>query len=47
MTTKEQKIEIFENTVLGLRKNTLRLQEQIRCERIDRMVEKFRRLTLD
>lgn len=50
MITKEQKIEIFENTISGLRKkinssdkDRLDVRELV----LDRLAEKFRRLSLD
>jgi hypothetical protein len=50
MITKEQKIEIYENTILGLRKNITPSDKDridIRGLKIERNTEKFRRLPLD
>jgi len=48
MITKEQKIEIYENTILGLRKNIITDKDRIdiRGLKIERNTEKFRRLPL-
>ena len=49
MITKDQKIEIFENTLLGLRKKFI-LSDKNRLDvrgRVDRLSKKFRRLPLD
>ena len=50
MITNEKKLEIFENTVSGLRKKiTLFDKDQLHLREIvlDRLAEKFRRLPLD
>ncbi|MHA7734078.1 hypothetical protein [Nitrosopumilus sp. S6] len=50
MITKEQKIEIFKNTISGLRKKiTSSNKDQLDVREIvlDRLAEKFRRLPLD
>jgi len=50
MITKEQKIEIFENTISGLRKKITPSDKDrlgVRALVLDRLAEKFRRLPLD
>ncbi len=47
MITKEQKIEIFENTISGLRKKVILSDKNRLGVRVERMAEKFRRLPLD
>jgi hypothetical protein len=48
MITKEQKIEIFENTISGLRKKViLSDKNRLGVPLLERMDEKFRRLPLD
>ena len=49
MITKEKKIEIYENTILGLRKEITSDKDRLNVRDliIERKAEKFRRLPLD
>ena len=49
MITKEEKIEIFENTISSLRKKSILDKELLNVREVilDRQAEKFRRLPLD
>jgi hypothetical protein len=48
MITKEQKIEIFENTISGhIKKVILSDKNRLGVRVLERMAEKFRRLPLD
>jgi hypothetical protein len=49
MITKEQKIEIYENTISGLRKKIISDKDRLNVNElmIEKKAEKFRRLPLD